>query len=117
MEAAPVLGFQVVLVVKNPSASIGDSRGAGSIPGSGSLVQTEMATHSSILAWKMPWTEEPEGLQSMGWQRVRHETTILRKSKKNKSNSQKKLSQTMSRDLSNLDLSSPHSTSQNAISP
>ena len=32
-----------------------------------------MATHSSILAWKIPWTEEPGGLQSMGWQRVRHE--------------------------------------------
>ena len=29
-----------------------------------------MATHSSILAWKIPWTEEPDGLQSMGWQRV-----------------------------------------------
>ena len=28
----------------------------------------EMATHSSILAWKIPWTEEPGGLQSMGWQ-------------------------------------------------
>ena len=32
-----------------------------------------MATHSSILAWKIPWTEEPGGLQSMGWQRVRHD--------------------------------------------
>ena len=31
-----------------------------------------MATHSSILAWKIPWTEEPGGLQSLGWQRVRH---------------------------------------------
>ena len=30
-----------------------------------------MATHSSILAWKIPWTEEPGGLQSMGLQRVR----------------------------------------------
>ena len=30
-----------------------------------------MATHSSILAWRNPWTEEPSGLQSMGWQRVR----------------------------------------------
>ena len=35
----------------------------------------EMATHSSILAWKIPWTEEPEGLQSMGPQRVRHDLT------------------------------------------
>ena len=31
-----------------------------------------MATHSGILAWEIPWTEEPGGLQSMGWQRVRH---------------------------------------------
>ena len=33
----------------------------------------EMATHSSILAWKIPWTEEPGGLESMGSQRVRHD--------------------------------------------
>ena len=32
----------------------------------------EIATHSSILAWKIPWTEEPGGLQSMGSQRARH---------------------------------------------
>ena len=32
-----------------------------------------MATHSSILAWKIPWTEEPDGLQSMESQRVRHD--------------------------------------------
>ena len=32
-----------------------------------------MATHSSILAWKIPWTEEPSRLQSMGLQRVRHD--------------------------------------------
>ena len=31
-----------------------------------------MATHSSILAWRIPWTEKPGGLQSMGLQRVRH---------------------------------------------
>ena len=31
-----------------------------------------MATHSTILAWRVPWTEEPGGLQSMGLQRVRH---------------------------------------------
>ena len=33
-------------------------------------LEEEMATHSSILAWKIPWTEEPGGLQSMGPQRV-----------------------------------------------
>ena len=35
-------------------------------------LEKEMATHSSILAWTIPWTEEPVGLQSMGSQRVRH---------------------------------------------
>ena len=37
------------------------------------LLEEEMATHSSILAWKIPWTEEPGGLQSMGLQRVGHD--------------------------------------------
>ena len=37
------------------------------------LLEKEMATHSSILAWKIPWTEEPGKLQSMGLQRVRHD--------------------------------------------
>ena len=36
-------------------------------------LEKEMATHSSILAWKISWTEEPGGLQSMGWQRVGHD--------------------------------------------
>ena len=35
-------------------------------------LEKEMATHSSILAWEIPWTEEPGGLQSIGSQRVRH---------------------------------------------
>ena len=35
-------------------------------------LEEEMATHSSILAWKIPWTEEPGELQSMGLQRVEH---------------------------------------------
>ena len=35
-------------------------------------LEEEMATHSSIPAWRIPWTEEPGGLQSMGSQRVRH---------------------------------------------
>ena len=35
-------------------------------------LEEEMATHSSILAWKILWTEEPGGLQSMGLQRIRH---------------------------------------------
>ena len=36
-------------------------------------LEKEMATHYSILAWRIPWTEEPGGLQSMGSQRVRHD--------------------------------------------
>ena len=36
-------------------------------------LEKEMATHSNILAWKIPWTEEPGRPQSMGWQRVRHD--------------------------------------------
>ena len=36
-------------------------------------LEKEMTTHSSILAWKIPWTEEPGGSQSMGSQRVRHD--------------------------------------------
>ena len=39
------------------------------IPGSGRSPGEGMATHSSILAWRIPWTEEPGGLQSMGLQR------------------------------------------------
>ena len=36
-------------------------------------LEKEMETHSSILAWEIPWTEEPDGLQSMGVQRVGHD--------------------------------------------
>ena len=39
-------------------------------------LEMEMATHSSILAWEIPWTEEPGGLQSMGSQRVRHDLAM-----------------------------------------
>ena len=35
-------------------------------------LEEEIATHSSILAWRIPWTEEPGRIQSMGFQRVRH---------------------------------------------
>ena len=37
------------------------------------LLEEEMVTHPSYLAWKVPWTEEPDGLQSMGLQRVKHD--------------------------------------------
>ena len=41
--------------------------------GGGDLLEKGMATHSSIFAWKIPWTEEPGRLQSMGSQRVGHD--------------------------------------------
>ena len=41
-------------------------------PGQKDPLEKKMATHSSILAWEIPWTEEPDGLQFMGSQRVRH---------------------------------------------
>jgi len=42
-------------------------------PGWEDPLEKRMATHSSILAWRIPWAEEPGELQSMGWQRVRHD--------------------------------------------
>ena len=53
-------------VVKSLPVNAGD---AGLIPGSGRSPGEGMATHFSILAWKIPWTEEPGGLQSMGPQK------------------------------------------------
>ena len=46
--------------------------GSGIIPEGLEIILKEMATHSSILAWEMLWTEEPGRLQSMGSQRVEH---------------------------------------------
>ena len=51
-----LLGFPAGSAVKNPPANAGDS---GSIPGSGIDLEVEMATHSSMLAWEIPWAEEP----------------------------------------------------------
>ena len=45
----------------------------GLIPGSGRSLEKGMATHSSILSWRIPWTEKHHGLQSMGSPRVRHD--------------------------------------------
>ena len=44
----------------------------GLIPGWEDPLEEEMATHSTIFAWKIPWTEKPGRLQSVGSQRVRH---------------------------------------------
>ena len=61
-------GFPGGLVVKNLPANAGDE---GSIPEyqEGPL-EVEMATHSSVLAWEIPWTQKPGGLQSVGSHRV-----------------------------------------------
>ena len=58
-------------MVKNPPANAADIKDTGSIPGSGRSPGEGMATHSSILAWRIPWTEEPGGLQSIASQRVK----------------------------------------------
>ena len=63
---------QVALVVKNPLANAGDIRDAGSILGWKDPLEEGMATQSSILAWRISWTEESDGLQSIGLQRIRH---------------------------------------------
>ena len=60
----------MVLVVKNPPANAGDVRDTVSIPGSGRSPRGGHSNHSSILAWKIPWTKEPGRLQSIGLQRV-----------------------------------------------
>ena len=57
--------------VKNPLAMREMQADKGSVPGSERSLEEGVATHSSILAWRIPWTEQPAGLQSMGSQGVR----------------------------------------------
>ena len=54
----------------NVVCTVGDP---GSIPGQEDPLEKGMATHPSVLAWRIPWTEEPGGLQSMGSKRVGHD--------------------------------------------
>ena len=60
-------------MVKNLPASAGDVKDSGLIPGSEDPLEEVMATNSSILAWRIPWTEEPGRIQSIGSHRVRHD--------------------------------------------
>ena len=60
----------VAQMVKNPPA-IQETQ--VQLLGQKDLLEKGMATHSTILAWRIPWTEEPGGLQSIGSQRVRHD--------------------------------------------
>ena len=57
---------QAALAVKNLPASAGDIEMWVQSLGQGDPLEWEMATHSSALAWRVPWTEEPGGLQSTG---------------------------------------------------
>ena len=57
-------------MVENSPANTGDMRDAESVSGLGNPLEYEVVTHSSVLAWEIPWTEEPGRLQSMGSQRV-----------------------------------------------
>ena len=63
----------MALVVKSLPPAARDLRAAGSIPRSGKSLEEEMASHSSILAWRIPWTEKPGSLRSTGSQRVGHD--------------------------------------------
>ena len=63
------LGFLSGSDSKESACNVGD---LGSILGLGRSVEEGTATHSSILAWRIPWTEEPGGLHSMGLQRVEY---------------------------------------------
>ena len=65
-----IWGFLGGSVVKNLRANAGDP---GLIPGSGRSLEKGMATHFNILAWRIPWIEEPGRLQSIGSQRFRHD--------------------------------------------
>ena len=60
-------------MVKNPLANVGEAEDVGLTPGSGRSLEEGMATHSSILGWKIPEREESGGLQFMGLQRVQHD--------------------------------------------
>ena len=64
---------QVMLVVKNPPANEGDLRDAGLIPGSGRSPGGGHGNPPSILAWRIPWTEETGGLRSIELQRARYD--------------------------------------------
>ena len=68
-----ILFSQVAQWVKNPPANAGDVRDSGQSLGREDPLEEGMTIHSSILAWRIPSTEEPGGLQSIGLQRVIHD--------------------------------------------
>ena len=74
------MGFPAASVVKNPPINAGDTGDTGLIPGLGGSSGEGHATDSSILAWRIPWTEEPGGLQfgpgvAKSWTRLKQLST------------------------------------------
>ena len=69
--------IKVVLEVKNPPAHAGDIRDESSVLGWEDPLEEGIATHSSNLAWRIPWTEEPGRLRSTGSQTVGHDWSSL----------------------------------------
>ena len=67
----------MALAVKNLPSNAEDVRDVGSSLGWEDSLEEGMATHSSILAWRIPWTEKPGGLQFMGSQRVGHDLACV----------------------------------------
>ena len=67
------MGLPHGAVVKNPPIDAQDARDGSTLPGSGRCPGEGHSSHSSTLAWRIPWIEPPGGLQSMGPQRVRHD--------------------------------------------
>ena len=63
------MGFHDGLDSEESVCHVGD---VGSVPGQEDPLEKGMATHSTILTWRIPWTEDPSGLQSRGLQRVGH---------------------------------------------
>ena len=62
-----------LVVIKNLPTNAGDENDMGRSLDQEDLLEEDIATHSSTLAWRIPWTEEPGGLHSIGLQRVGHD--------------------------------------------
>ena len=74
-QCEPYLGLPLWLSGKEPTCSAGNIEDSGSIWSMGweDPLEERVATHSSTLAWRIPWTEEPGGLQSIGSQQAGHD--------------------------------------------
>ena len=73
-----IQGFPDGTSGKEPTCHCRRHKDTGSVPGSGRSLEDVMATHSNILAWRIPWTEEPSGYSpQIGSHRVRHDGNDL----------------------------------------